>query len=206
MVDAVIFDLDGVIREWNNQVANEAETAAGIEPGTLLALAFSPELGPAAVTGELSWERWMDRISARYVAAHGTDALGIVAGWSADYGTLVPEMVALLGDVRASVPVALLSNGTTRLEVELDHHGLTGLVDHVCNTARIGVAKPDAAAYRHALEVLGVSADRAAFVDDLAANVEAAAALGLTVHRHEHHSTTRAFLVGLGIVADPEPL
>lgn len=206
MVDAVIFDLDGVIREWNNHLAFDAESAAGIEPGTLLALAFSPELGEAAVTGSLSWERWMDQVSARYVAVHGDEGHAIVTAWSADYGTLVPEMVLLLADVRASVPVAILSNGTTRLESELDHHGLTELVDHVCNTARIGAAKPDAAAYLHALEVLGVTADRAAFIDDLTINVEAAAALGLASHRHEHHDSTRTFLAGLGIVAHTNPL
>lgn len=206
MVDAVIFDLDGVIREWNNQVADDLEGAAGIEPGTLLALAFSAELGPAAVTGALSWERWMERISARYIASHGERAAPIVRAWGADYGTLVPEMVELVAEVRIRVPVAILSNGTTRLEAELDHHGLTEVVDHVCNTARIGAAKPHAAAYRHALDALGVPADRAAFIDDLAANVEAAGMLGLAAHRHEDHRSTRSFLAGLGIVADAEPL
>lgn len=200
-VDAVVFDLDGVIRDWNNHLTSDAEAAAGIEPGTLLRHAFHDDVFRPVVTGSSTWEVWIERIGTAYVADHGPAAAEILADWSTQLGTLVPEMVALVAEVRAVVPVAILTNGTTRLDHELDHHGLHGHVDHVVNTAMIGVAKPDAGAFRHALDVLDTVAHRTAFVDDLEPNVAAAAELGLIAHRHVDHATTRRFLAALGVVA-----
>ncbi|MFG2669294.1 hypothetical protein [Streptomyces sp. NPDC048445] len=67
-------------------------------------------------------------------------------------------MVALLASVREVAAVALVSNATTRLELDLDRQGLSGVADAVVNTARIGVAKPDPRVYRIAAERVGTVA------------------------------------------------
>jgi putative hydrolase of the HAD superfamily len=50
----------------------------------------------------------------------------------------------------------------------------------VVNSARVGVAKPEAAIYRHAAEVAGVDVSRCLFVDDLEENAIGARAVGMT--------------------------
>jgi putative hydrolase of the HAD superfamily len=49
-------------------------------------------------------------------------------------------VLPLLAAVRARVPVALVSNGSTRLEDDLDLLGVSRVVDVVVNSARVGVA------------------------------------------------------------------
>jgi putative hydrolase of the HAD superfamily len=53
-------------------------------------------------------------------------------------------------------------------------------VDAVVDAARLGVRKPDLAAYRAALDVLGVTAPEAVFVDDQPVNVDGARAAGIS--------------------------
>ncbi|MFF5019750.1 HAD-IA family hydrolase [Streptomyces sp. NPDC001165] len=88
------------------------------------------------------------------------------------------ELVDLLTRVRDVASVALVSNGTTRLEKDLARQGLDSLAHTVVNTARIGVAKPDPRVYRIAAE-LGATAERCLFIDDIEANVTAARDAGM---------------------------
>jgi len=53
------------------------------------------------------------------------------------------------------------------------------LFEVVVDSCHAGVRKPDARIFHLALEALGVAADRAAYLDDHPANVEAAEALGM---------------------------
>ncbi len=73
-----------------------------------------------------------------------------------------------------------MSNATTRLEQDLARQGLDDVADVVVNTSRIGVAKPDPRVFRTAAERVGVPAPRCLFVDDTAANADAARAAGMT--------------------------
>ncbi|WP_306459789.1 HAD-IA family hydrolase [Streptomyces sp. Ag109_G2-15] len=85
----------------------------------------------------------------------------------------------LLTRVRDVASVALVSNGTTRLEQDLARQGLDSLAHTVVNTARIGVAKPDPRVYSIAAERVGAAAERCLFIDDTEANVTAAREAGM---------------------------
>ena len=95
--------------------------------------------------------------------------------------------------------MALLSNGTTRLRRDLHVLDLSDEFDVVFNTAEIGVAKPDPAIFRHVLGELGVTADRAVFIDDLDDNVAGARSVGMDAHRHTDRESTAAFLRDRGL-------
>jgi putative hydrolase of the HAD superfamily len=47
-------------------------------------------------------------------------------------------------------------------------------------SSAIGLRKPDAAAYDHVVQAIGVPAERIVFFDDLAENIDGARARGLT--------------------------
>lgn len=196
-IQAVVFDLDGVIRHWNDPDLDRVEEAHGLEPRTILDVAFSPELGPAAITGRLTYREWMDRIRAEVINRHGPAVAPALDVWEDNVGMVDTEMVALLRRLRGRVPVALLSNGTTRLRRDLHVLDLLDELDVVFNSAEIGIAKPDPEVFLHVCRELGTAPPRTAFVDDLAANVEGAASLGMPSHQHISPPTTAHFLARL---------
>ncbi len=103
--------------------------------------------------------------------------------------------------VRAGgVPVGLLSNATTRLRRELVDAGLADELDVIVSSADIGVAKPDPAAFQHIAELLGVSVERCAFVDDMIVNVDAAAELGMRAEHYRDPDAFSRFLTELGLL------
>lgn len=196
---AVIFDLDGVVRHWNDDQLDEVEAAFGLEPRTILSVAFSPELGPDAVTGRLTYRQWMEAIRDRVLADHGPEVAGALDEWEANVGLVDTEMVDVLRHVRRHATVALLSNGTTRLRRDLHVLDLLDEFDVVFNTAELGIAKPDPGVFQMVLDLLEVPAERAAFVDDLAENVAGAASVGIAAHQHVDPVGTVEFLRGLGL-------
>lgn len=196
---AVIFDLDGVIRDWNDDAMYDLEAAFGIEPGAILAVGFGPELGPAATTGRLTYREWMDEIRRRIVAEYGDGVTGALDEWEANVGMVDTEMLAVLRAVRRHCTAAVLSNGTTRLRRDLHALDLIDEFDVIFNTAEIGIAKPDVAVFHHVLGALDATTEQVVFIDDLLENVEGARAAGLRAHQHTDRSSTVEFLRGHGV-------
>ena len=67
---------------------------------------------------------------------------------------------------------------------------LDGLADVVCVSGATGLRKPDPAAFLDVVRRLGVAPQECVYVDDLALNVRAAAAVGMTGVRHVGEGTT----------------
>lgn len=202
MPTAVIFDLDGVIRDWNDEAIAELEVTFGLQPGEILSVGFDSDLGPLAVTGRLTYRAWMDEIRRRVIARHGASVAGALDEWEANVGMVDTDMLATLRAVRRHCTVAVLSNGTTRLRRDLHTLDLIDEFDLILNTAEIGVAKPDPEVFHHAVAALDVSPSDALFIDDLAENVEGAASIGLRAHRHTDRASTVEFLVRQGLPID----
>jgi putative hydrolase of the HAD superfamily len=92
-----------------------------------------------------------------------------------------PEVPGTLARLRADgARLAVVSNWDVSLHHVLERTGLRRLVDAVVVSAELGVAKPDPAIFRAALERLGADADGAMHVgDSLEADVTGARAAGL---------------------------
>jgi putative hydrolase of the HAD superfamily len=86
-----------------------------------------------------------------------------------------------LAELAADYELVLVTNGATCLQREkLAASGLGDRFAAVVVSAEVGVGKPDAAIFRHALALLGCAPSNAAMVgDSLARDVEGAAAAGL---------------------------
>ncbi|MFD5146449.1 HAD family hydrolase [Streptomyces sp. NPDC058401] len=188
--DAVLCDLDNVIRFYDTAYVTELEAAAGLAPGTTSSVAFAPALDGPLLLGRTTREEWTRAIAAelaqdgRVSPARADELARAFAGspFSAD-GTVV----AMLRRVRAAgTPLVLVTNATLDLEDDLEALGLADLADHVVSSARVGVAKPDREIYEIAAGRAGAAADRCLFIDDRLENIEAAEALGMTgVHYRE---------------------
>jgi putative hydrolase of the HAD superfamily len=88
-------------------------------------------------------------------------------------------MLDFIHGLRPAAKTALISNAWPGARVFLEASLPPGVFDFMVISAEVGVAKPDPAIYRLALERLGVPAEAAVFVDDMPRNLEAAAAVGM---------------------------
>ena len=186
--DAVLCDIDNVIRHFDSTHLEALERAAGLAEGTTKKVAFSPEVDGPLMLGRITEQEWVESI-AQGLAALVEDE---ETAWS--LGTALLEspfhadetVVALLRRARTRVPLVLVSNATTGLEADLAAMGLTDLADDVVSSARVGLAKPDPRILELGAARAGVRPERCLFVDDSPENVEAAAALGMrAVHYRE---------------------
>lgn len=86
---------------------------------------------------------------------------------------------ALRGMRQAGLRLAIVSNCSWQTAGVVEVTSLAGEVDAVVLSFEIGLLKPDPAILLAALERLGADPARAALVDDVAANLDAARALGM---------------------------
>ncbi len=90
-----------------------------------------------------------------------------------------PEVLTVLQELRdLGLGIGVISNAPPSLRAVLTRLGITALVDHITLSSDIGVLKPNADIYRHALKALGTEARSSVFADDLPQNVEGARAVG----------------------------
>ncbi len=92
-----------------------------------------------------------------------------------------PEVPAALAALRAEGwRLVVVSNWDVSLHERLAETGIAPLVDAAVASAELGVAKPDAAIFRHALRVAGAPAEGSWHAgDSVEADVEGARAAGL---------------------------
>jgi putative hydrolase of the HAD superfamily len=178
--DAVLCDIDGVLRHW--PAADAVERAHKLPAGALAAAAFAPARLHPAITGAITDEQWRSAVAADLARTCGStdQAHAAVTAWSELVPLVDHDVVALLTQARTCASVALVSNATTRLERDLARQGLADLADTVVNTSRIGAAKPDPRVYRIAADRVGAPLHRCLFIDDTPANVAAAREVGMT--------------------------
>ena len=163
---ALLIDLDGVLRRWDPAVPAAVEQSYGLEPGTLLSTAMAWELLRPAVAGEISDAEWMQLVSKR-LPLPAEDATAAVAQWQEHRGTIDPEVLAFVREVRtAGRPVGLATNATDRLGDDLAQLGLTGEFDVVVSSWELKVHKPAPEFFEKACAALRVEPPWVLFVDD----------------------------------------
>ncbi|MEV6613699.1 HAD-IA family hydrolase [Streptomyces sp. NPDC051051] len=179
--DAVLCDVDNVIRTFDSTHLEALERVAGLAEGTTKKVAFSPEAVGPLLLGRITEQEWVASIAAGLAGLVDEET-----GWA--LGTALLEspfradvtVLELLRRARVRVPLVLVTNATLGLERDLEAMGLTELADEVVSSARVGLAKPDRRIFELGAARAGVRPDRCLFVDDTEENVEAAAALGMT--------------------------
>ncbi len=203
-IKALIRDFGGglVTMPHDSPSARRLAAQLGVESGQLMAELLGSSDWGRALVGEISAEEFDRRVHARYHLPYDASQPSLIFRWFADE-TLSHELLDLAASLRRppDFQVAVLSNAATDLEQRILHEKLNILhsFDLVVNSAREGVRKPDPAIYRLTLERLGVAARQAIFVDDMAENVAAAAALGLhAIHFHDQRQAVAAIRGLLG--------
>jgi putative hydrolase of the HAD superfamily len=185
---AHVFDLDGVVRDFTAGDATlSIEAALGLPRGHVAATAFRPDLLEPTITGRQTFEHWYAAICVALESdvTHPHLVQEHMAAWRDHRGAPIASTVAQLEGLRSSgARTFVFTNGTDTIPDELRLLGLDHLFDGLLNSAALGVAKPDPAAYAaaHAAieDHLGrrVQRHRVWFTDDRPVNVEAAREFG----------------------------
>jgi putative hydrolase of the HAD superfamily len=196
LIDALVLDLDGVVRHFDAGFEEELCRRHGLAPGAIAAAAYAPELLGPVITGRTTKEEWITAVG---------EALGLpeaAAAWGDSPATVDDAVLAVVDEVRATGrPVAILTNGTTTIDEELAALDVAHRFDHVFNSAVIGHAKPAVRAFRHVLDALALPPDRVAFADDSPAKLAGATELGMPTLAFTDAPALRAWLADLGVLA-----
>jgi putative hydrolase of the HAD superfamily len=196
--DAVLCDLDGVIRFYDTAEVTRLEVAAGLPEGITAAIGYAPENDLPLLLGQITRDQWAQSI-VQGLQAHASvsDAHVLAKAFTETDFWADEAVVSLLRRVRNHCPVALVTNATVWLDDDLTVLGLADLADSVINSSLVGVAKPDRRIYEVAAKQVGARADRCLFVDDRVENIEAANELGMTTVLYRAVDDLRGALAGV---------
>jgi HAD superfamily hydrolase (TIGR01509 family) len=187
----ILSDLDGVIRHFNSARDSEIEQRHGLTAGALFATAFEKKLLTRAVTGLISDEAWraeiLEILSATYPKQN---AIRAVQDWSSFPGKVDHQYLDFLKKRFPTLPLAVLTNGTSRLHQDLKTLGLKDHFFRIFNSAEIGICKPDQKVYLHVLNELNCKPHEVFFIDDSISHVNSARDLGINAY---HYNSLEAF-------------
>jgi putative hydrolase of the HAD superfamily len=203
---AVIFDFGGVLGRGTEVSRQRAwEERLGLAPGGL-----GVEVWQSPVA---TWAR-VGRAQPEEVWAYLCERFGLGAQEVADLhrdlfsGEQVDEeLVAFLHSLRPRYKTAILSNCWPGARTVMEErYGLNGVVDELILSYEVGIAKPDLRIFALAADRLGVRPQETVFVDDVAPNVTAAHAAGMTSVRFEStEQTIAAVRAALADAPSPDP-
>ncbi len=198
-LSAVLFDLGGVVLQWEPERAFEQVLDAAAVPAFLARVGFD------------AWNRAQDagrpfaEAEAELAARFPDDADTIRAYRRHFASTLtgeVPGTAAVLADLAAArVPLAALTNWSAEtFPVAQSRFAVLDRFATIVVSGAERLAKPDPAIFRLACRRAGFEPARTVFVDDSPANVAAARGIGLTGLRFTGAARLRDDLTGLGLL------
>jgi len=198
--DALLFDLGRVVLDIDlNKMLACWAGHAGCEPAHLVGRFARDEIYKRHETGEISDAEFF--ASLRSSLGVGLSDAQFLEGWNAIFAGEMPGIAPLLARAAERLPLYAFSN-TNGAHVEHFSKTYAGVLRHfreIFLSSRIGLRKPDAAAYDHVVKAIGVPAGRIVFFDDLAENIEGARARGLTAVHVTSPEDVADALAALGI-------
>ena len=186
---AVLWDFGGVILTSPFEAFNRYEAEAGLPKDFIRSVnARNGDTNAWArmERNEVTLEGFVELFE-----AEARDLGHRVDGWrvlQAISGDIRPQMVEALRRVRGSFRVACITNnmkagdgpGMARSpEKARAVAEVMTLFEHVVESSKVGVRKPDPRIYRHACDLLGVQPEDCVYLDDLGINLTPARALGM---------------------------
>jgi putative hydrolase of the HAD superfamily len=187
----VLFDADGVIQHATDDLESRLARVLGRVPEPLddfLRQLYAAER--PCLIGDADFAERLVPVVARWGAPAAAEALA--RAWSSIEPD--PRVLDVVRGLRAEgVTCALTTNQQAYRGAHMaEELGYATLFDHSFYSFQLGCAKPSASYFEHVVDALGLPADQLLFLDDHAANVEAARGVGLHARRFVHGRSPRA--------------
>jgi 2-haloacid dehalogenase len=197
---AVVFDLGGVLIDWNPRYLYRKlfDDEAAME--SFLADVVSPEWNGQQDSGR-TWAEAVDVLTREH-----PEQRDLIAAywhrWQETLGDAIAPTVDVLEELRRTgVRLFALSNWSAEtFPVARPRYPFLETFDGIVISGEEKLAKPDPRIFRHLLDRYDLDPAATVFIDDSEANVRAAAAQGMIALRFEDAATLRRDLVGLGLL------
>ena len=186
---AVLWDFGGVILSSPFEAFRRYEAEAGLPKDFIRGLnARNPDTNAWAKMerSEVSLAGFVELFEAEALAhGHRLDGWRVLQSISGD---IRPQMVEALRRCKAAFRVACITNnmkagegpGMARSPEKAKAVAeIMALFEHVVESSRVGLRKPDPLIYRHACDLLGVAPENCIYLDDLGINLKPARAMGM---------------------------
>lgn len=198
----VVFDLGGVLIEWDprhlyRQLFDDADAME-----SFLAEVTTAEWNAHQDAGR-PWAEAVELL----VAEHPERRELIEAfhrRWPEMLAGEIPGTVDVLADLRAAgVRLVALSNWSAEMfPVARERFDFLAWFEGIVISGDVGVNKPDRRIFEHLAEQFGIEPAATLFIDDSAANIDAAMALGFRAIHFTDAAALRLELVRLGLLPD----
>jgi len=190
-IKAVIFDLGGVLLRTSDFAPREHLAASlNMDRHELEELIFGGDSGGKAQNGEISTEQHWENVRHQLGFTHQDLKAMLAKFFYTD--ELDMELLDYVRNLHKTYKTALLSNATDDLRQRIaEQWHFEYAFDVMVISAEVGMVKPDPKIFLLALQMLGVSADEAVFVDDFQRNVEAARSVGMHAIRFQNPQQIR---------------
>ena len=178
-VQAIFFDFGGVIGHWDRAYATGFESEHGLPEGGLVKAFYGTKGWREVEIGRIPVQDWLNNVDVALREGTGKPAPGAYSIWKSLWNRMDQDVIDLARRLRGNYKVGVLSNTTLMLEDEvLIPNGIYDMWDVIINSARVGIAKPDAGIYQAAAKATGIPVDACVHIDDLENNVRGAQAAG----------------------------
>lgn len=187
MIEAVIFDFGGVITTSPFEAFARYEAERGLPADIIRRTNAANHLENAWAKferAEVDLDAFDKLFAAESLAlgaeVRGRDVLPLLSG------DLRPEMVEALRRIKAKFKTGCITNNLPNNAIgsasgrTLYVAEVMTLFDHVIESAKIGLRKPDPRIYQMMIETLGVDPKNCVYLDDLGVNLKPARAMGMT--------------------------
>jgi 2-haloacid dehalogenase len=199
--DTVIFDLGGVLLDWNPRHLYR-KLFAGDEAAMehFLATVCTPEWSRGQDAGRLCEE------AAQLLKTEHPDKAELIDAFYARFDEMIAGpiagTVAILAELKArGTPLYFLTNFSAETyPPTLARYDFLGWFDGGVVSGEHGIIKPDPAIYALLIERCGLDPRRAVFIDDVAANAAAAGQHSIHGIHFRTPDTLRAELLRLGLL------
>jgi epoxide hydrolase-like predicted phosphatase len=189
-IKAVFFDFGGVLLQFADGVDHKSlEARFELEPRTLMKCLYFESRYMDFQVGKCTHEDWQASIRVAADRLLGAElAKEVLAAYEKAERPLNPHMLSLIERLRASgYKTGIISNTIPGLEARLQENipHIIPMFDVRIGSGDLGIAKPDAGIFEHALREMDVAANASVFTDDVKSYAEAAGAVGM----HGFHFT-----------------
>ena len=179
-IKAIFFDFGGVLLKTFDGIDHDAiEAEFGLEAKMLRKCVYRDSRYMDFQVGKCTYGEWADSIREALLKIDDR-ADAIMNAFMDSPRVFNQEMLGLVKRLHGQYTLGIISNTIPGMEERLrERFELVDLFDVRVGSGDLGIAKPDAGIFLHAIELAAVAPEHSVFTDDRADFAEAARAIGM---------------------------